>query len=65
MVYLDSQGGEPLTLRVAGERAAEASFGIGESSANEFGWEHRQWAALVRHCASRAFRVSELWQSEF
>ena len=35
---LRSQAGYPLTLRVAGERAAEASFGIGESSAREFGW---------------------------
>lgn len=31
-----------LTLQVAGERAAEASFGIGESSTREFGWEHRR-----------------------
>jgi hypothetical protein len=28
--------------QVAGERAAEASFGIGESIATEFGWGHRQ-----------------------
>jgi len=33
--------------QVAGERAAEANFGIGESRAWEFGWEHRHWAALV------------------
>ena len=28
-------------VRVAGERAAEANFGIGENRASEFGWEHK------------------------
>ena len=40
---------------VVGERAAEASFGIGESNAREFGWEHRLRAALVRHCVLAGF----------
>lgn len=36
--------------RAACEQAAEARFGIGESRTREFGREHRQCAALVRHC---------------
>jgi hypothetical protein len=28
-------------VRVAGERAAEANFGIGEHRASEIGWEQR------------------------
>ena len=46
------QDGRELTV---GERAAEASFGIGESSETEFGWGHRQRAALVRHCVLTGF----------
>ena len=38
-----------------GERAAEASFGIGERIQRDFGWGHRQRAALVRHCVLTGF----------
>lgn len=44
--------------------AAEASFGIGESSAREFGWGHRQRAALVRHCVLTGYLCLPVGQVE-